>query len=197
MKLHYRQLHQTELRVARRLLYEVYIQVGYHQDELSRSQEQGWDLTKLSPNPSQLVADHQNKELRCRFDEVATWYGAFDGATCVGVARAIRSEPFGLECEQFAALPISPTDVEMNRCAFKPEYRGDLRSFAEFVVATIATSKDATQIVGCCQDSVLPIYEKIGFAVVPGIRFKYSISDLHPVVMIAMPVGTSSSWSRL
>ena len=172
-----RRIRLEETHLARKLLYQVYVQ------------HMKWDVNKHA-NPSNLRADHKLGELIDVFDEPDMqhhrhWIGNFEDSKLTAVVRVITEHNGGWELTRYGQEKVPEfirrqgPCVELNRLAVDPKHRGKniFRSMLPCVFSDIRDIGARIYFSGIVENSK-HYFESIGIYTHPQVpRFKYNNYD--------------------
>ncbi|MEX1366633.1 MAG: GNAT family N-acyltransferase [Nannocystaceae bacterium] len=166
-------LHDTDgVREATELVYRIFYE------------ELGWE--PLQPNASELLADHDARRFRDRYDRHAIWVGVRDRrGSLVATMRVLDRGALGkLELEEYYPLPLEMVDraVEPNRVAVAREARGTIvMALLLHHGCAIARRLGATRALGTNSRTIAyGIARRAGWKIT-GHSFRYHPGDPEPV----------------
>lgn len=150
-------------------------------------EELGWE--PLQPNASELLADHDARRFRDRYDQHAIWVGVRDRrGSLVATMRVLDRGTLGkLELEEYFPLPLEMVEgaVEPNRVAVARDYRGTLIMALLFHHGcTIARRLGATHALGTNNRKIAyGIARRAGWKIT-GLSFRYHPDDPEPAHLV-------------
>ncbi|RYZ89426.1 MAG: hypothetical protein EOP04_06860 [Proteobacteria bacterium] len=181
-----------EINDLKSLIYDVYIG------------EMQW--VPRSDNPSGLrnIKDGDRTYLDDNYSTESVWFGVFHDGALAGGIRAMKSREGKLEVEHYYDLPSHVTarrsqSVEVNRMAFKPQFRESMAPIVLFYNLALYLAKQKTEFVVTTASEPEPagLCKKLGFKPTDDIAFKYSPADVNSVKTFVLDCRNEGALERL
>lgn len=181
-------LHERTL--ARRLLYEVYVQ------------EMGWIPLEGNPSNIKIKESHLGNILVDDYDSVSMQFGGFYGEKLIGVHRVIPRVNGRLDVENYIQLPKflqKDCHHELNRLAIE-------KSFRKSPILPLIIAAEIRYLMKCkykyvAGTATFPtpgnLYCKMGPTRIDFPEFKYHVNDPNPVSLIVLFLEEKDNFQKL